>query len=99
RDRNVTGVQTCALPISPFETWLTQSIGQDASISWEVNDCGEGGDGQEEVPVCAAAEVKLGACGRIYIGIAVGDSAGGISGKPAQIGRAACREGGESAVV
>jgi len=46
-------------PNVPFETWLAQvSRVPRSAIRWEVNDCGEGGDGRE-APTCVEAILKL----------------------------------------
>jgi len=47
------------LPPVPFETWLAHLRGVPATaIIWEVNDCGEGGDGRE-APTCVEAMLHL----------------------------------------
>jgi hypothetical protein len=47
------------LPAVPFDQWLAQLGGVPASaIQWEVNDCGEGGDGRE-APTCVEAILRL----------------------------------------
>lgn len=49
------------LPAVPFETWLTELRRVAASvITWEVNDCGEGGDGRD-APTCVEAALPLAA--------------------------------------
>jgi hypothetical protein len=47
------------LPAVPFEKWLAD-VGRVpvSAIKWEVNDCGEGGDGRE-APTCVEAIVNL----------------------------------------
>lgn len=45
------------LPAISFERWLG-SLRPPSSISWEVNDCGEGGDGRE-APTCVEAILNL----------------------------------------
>jgi hypothetical protein len=47
------------LPAVPFEKWLAD-VGRVpvSAIKWEVNDCGEGGDGRE-APTCVEAVVTL----------------------------------------
>ncbi len=46
-------------PKVPFERWLAQvSRVPRSAIRWEVNDCGEGGDGRK-APTCVEAILKL----------------------------------------
>jgi len=48
-------------PDVPFERWLAELARVPRSaIRWEVNDCGEGGDGRE-APTCVEAIVDLAA--------------------------------------
>ena len=48
---------TC--PAIAFERWLAEVAGRSpAAIRWEVNDCGEGGDGLA-APTCVEAVVAL----------------------------------------
>jgi hypothetical protein len=47
------------LPAIPFEKWLAELGAVPVSaIEWEVNDCGEGGDGRE-APTCVEAILRL----------------------------------------
>ncbi len=47
------------LPAVPFEEWLADLGGVAVSaIKWEINDCGEGGDGRE-APTCVEAILGL----------------------------------------
>lgn len=46
-------------PAVPFEKWLAELRGVPSSaITWEVNDCGEGGDGRV-APTCVEAILTL----------------------------------------
>jgi hypothetical protein len=46
-------------PAVPFEKWLAELARVRASaIRWELNDCGEGGDGRE-APTCVEAILSL----------------------------------------
>jgi len=48
-----------AYPRLPFEKWLAGfSRVPRSAIHWEVNDCGEGGDGRE-APTCVEAGLEL----------------------------------------
>src|SRR5207248_4796163 len=90
RDRTVTGVQTCALPIlyrgsSPASTAATSSATSKAT------------------EVCASA-VEAAMCGvatklaSVSSGLPVGGSFSKTSAAAAEIGRASCRERGDRAV-
>ena len=46
------------LPAVPLERWLGY-LCPPADIKWEVNDCGEGGDGRQ-APTCVEAILALG---------------------------------------
>jgi len=64
-------------PKVPFETWLAQvSRVPRSAIRWEVNDCGEGGDGRE-APTCVEATLKLAADTTAHASLVVA----GIDGK------------------
>lgn len=49
-----------------FATWLRRVMGPNTEIDWEVNDCGEGGDG-DSAPTCVTAEGKLPPRGRVIV--------------------------------
>jgi hypothetical protein len=50
-----------SLPAISLELWLAELRGIPVSaIDWEVNDCGEGGDGRA-APTCVEARLRLGA--------------------------------------
>ncbi len=62
----------------PLERWLVELAGRPASsITWEVNDCGEGGDGRQS-PICVEAVLTLGADSTAHLSLAVAD----VHGKP-----------------
>jgi hypothetical protein len=66
------------LPAVPLERWLADVRGIPVSaIRWEVNDCGEGGDGRE-APTCVEAILTLGADTTAHASLIVA----GIDGKP-----------------
>jgi len=55
----VTASLDSTLPAIPFESWLADVAGIPVSaINWEINDCGEGGDGRE-APTCVEAILRL----------------------------------------
>ena len=61
------------LPRVPFETWL-EGIGgvHGSAIKWEINDCGEGGDGRQ-APTCVEAMLNLSADTTAHASIVVAD--------------------------
>ncbi len=65
------------LPNEPFETWLKTTLGPDAKLTWESNDCGEfdGSGHQSSVPVCADARAEFTDGRRVSLWIAVGSQA------------------------
>ncbi len=61
------------LPRVPFETWLKEFRGVHGSaIRWEINDCGEGGDGRQ-APTCVEAILHLTADTTAHASIVVAD--------------------------
>jgi hypothetical protein len=74
------------LPATPFETWLIKEAGENAQITWEVNDCGEQSgspeDGERDFPVCVEAVAHRRDKRVIVVSIAVGTYQKAISGKP-----------------
>jgi hypothetical protein len=63
----------------PLDKWLATLVRMPASaISWEVNDCGEGGDGQQ-APTCVEAWVAL----TPDTGVSVSVIVAGLDGAPA----------------
>jgi len=68
------------LPTIPLEQWLVDLAGVGKSdIHWEVNDCGEGGDGRQ-APTCVEAILTLTADTTAHLSLAVAD----INGKHVQ---------------
>lgn len=65
-----------------FASWLERALGPNATITWEVNDCGEGGDGRP-APTCVGAEARLQPRGRVYVMMMVGNGSGEMVGDPA----------------
>jgi hypothetical protein len=64
------------LPHVPLESWLASVSGVSASaIHWEVNDCGEGGDGHE-APTCVEAIIDLDGGRSAHLAIVVKDVKG-----------------------
>ncbi len=70
------------LPSVLYEDWLRKTLGNDAKITWEVNDCGEGGDREGSVPICVTAVGRVGECGEVAVSIAVGSSEDNRFSKP-----------------
>ena len=65
-----------------YEEWLRKTLGSDATINWEVDDCGEGGNSEGNWPLCVTAIGKLKEHGTVIVSIAVGHSEKGVFGKP-----------------
>jgi hypothetical protein len=64
------------LPAVPFTRWLTTLRKVPVSeIRWEVNDCGEGGDGLS-APICVEAILDLGADTTAHATLGVADREG-----------------------
>jgi hypothetical protein len=61
------------LPAVPFEKWLAD-VGRVpvSAIKWEVNDCGEGGEGRQ-APTCVEAVLRLRADTTAHAGLVVTD--------------------------
>jgi hypothetical protein len=66
--------------------WLRATVGAQAKIKWEVNDCGEqtgtASDIGRDFPSCVEANAELPDGREIVIRVAVGTFAKGISGSP-----------------
>lgn len=61
------------LPAIPLARWLAEISGRPPSaIQWEVNDCGEGGDGRQ-APTCVEAIVSFGGDTTAHLSLAVAD--------------------------
>jgi hypothetical protein len=83
---NVQSILMSALePDAPSITlsqWLSRLGGTPSGgLKWEVNDCGEGGDGLE-APTCVEGRVSLGSGRVAAVSVAVVTSAGKAVGKP-----------------
>jgi hypothetical protein len=64
------------LPAVPLERWLAEVGGIPFSaIKWEINDCGEGGDGRE-APTCIEAIFNLDASTSAHVSLFVTDNKG-----------------------
>ena len=68
------------LPVLPFALWLS-TLRPSSAIEWEVNDCGEGGDGRE-APTCVQATFRLGGDSTAHVSLIVA----GIDGKSSKPG-------------
>src|SRR6185312_2333801 len=66
-----------------YAAWLARTLGPDATITWSSDDCGEGGGGYEDVPLCITAEAQLRPRGRVILSVAVGSVKAGLRGNPA----------------
>lgn len=79
--KNVSSIDM-QLASMPYEAWVRETLGPNAKISWEANDCGEGGDRPGPFPTCVTVLGRLNECGTVSISIAVGSSDKGLSGEP-----------------
>ena len=75
------------LPRESFETWLRGVVGTEATMKWEVNDCGEqtGGPKQDQgldFPMCAEVQVGLEGQRELHVSFAVGSFKKGVGGVP-----------------
>src|SRR5262245_52622245 len=76
------------LPDRPFVAWLSEVVGQDAGVVWQLAECGDGasgGTGQDRA-ACAEASVVLPNGDSVVIGISVGTFKKGVTGEPSFIG-------------
>lgn len=65
----------------PLESWVERTLGRSGTVTWNSDDCAEGGG--DSAPLCITAEVRLRPRGRVVLSIAVGSVQGGLGGKPA----------------
>ena len=64
------------LPAISLERWLAELSGRPPSaIKWEVNDCGEGGDGRQ-APTCVEAILTFAGDTTAHLSLAVADVEG-----------------------
>jgi hypothetical protein len=71
-----------------FSDWLEEAFPHDATIEWELNDCGEQTgnpaiDTLREMPVCVGITAKLGDGREIGMALFVGTDKEGLVGPPA----------------
>ena len=78
---DVSSIDPLLKPV-PYEVWVRETLGSNAKISWEVNDCGEGGDRPGPLPMCVTVLGRLNKCGTVSISVVVGSSDKGLSGRP-----------------
>ncbi len=78
---NVSAIDS-QLALMPYDTWLQNTLGSDASINWEVDDCGEGSSSEGVWPLCVIAIAELSEHRKVTISIWVGNSEKGVFGKP-----------------
>lgn len=76
-----------ALPVVRFAAWLRTTVGAEAKIEWEVNDCGEqtgdpAVDKGRDFPACVEAIATLADGRRVHVQVIVGTFAKGFVGKP-----------------
>ncbi|MCX6121702.1 MAG: hypothetical protein NTX44_08795 [Ignavibacteriales bacterium] len=76
------------LPEGKLSDWLTKIFGKDATVEWELNDCGEQTgnpyvDKQRDLPICVEIYAKLAERRKLWITILVGTDQQGIIDSPA----------------
>lgn len=69
----------------PYEAWLKKTLGNDATIDWELDDCGEGANSEGSWPLCVTAIGKFKEHGEVIIAIGVGHGEKGVFGKPSVV--------------
>jgi hypothetical protein len=71
------------LPKMSFADWFKQTVGKEANIEWEINDCGEqtgtSTDRGRDFPMCVEASAALGADVSVSINVQYGTFKRGIS--------------------
>jgi hypothetical protein len=68
------------MPNIPLESWLATLV--EGPVSWEANDCGEGGDGRE-APTCVEAILALRGDTTAHLSVIAADLEGRQQGPPA----------------
>jgi len=84
KQTNVSTIDSQLAPMS-YETWLKKTLGDDATIDWELDDCGEGANSEGSWPLCVTAIGKFKVHGEVIIAIGVGHSEKGVFGKPSVV--------------
>jgi hypothetical protein len=69
------------LPAIAIPVWLEKTFKYGGKANWEVNDCGEGGDGRS-APVCVEIIIPQQNGYNLHISTVVGDTAGQKVAKP-----------------
>jgi hypothetical protein len=69
------------LPAIAIPVWLEKTFHYGGKANWEVNDCGEGGDGRS-APVCVEIIIPQQNGYNLHISTVVGDTAGQKVAKP-----------------
>jgi len=71
----------------PFAIWLSQIIGPNAGVVWQLTECGErivaSRETGHDLPACAEVNAKLPDGRRVFVAISVGTFKKGLNGKPA----------------
>jgi hypothetical protein len=68
------------MPNKPFQKWIVDTFKR-TDMAWEVNDCGEGGDGRAS-PVCAEVSIPQKNGYSLHISVITGDLDQKSVGKP-----------------
>jgi hypothetical protein len=90
-------VLDAGLPDKPFASWFRSVAGPQATIEWEVNDCGEQSgtpdDTPDAIPMCAQATAHIASHKTAVVSICVGTFVEGVSGRPALFWTTVDRDG------
>ena len=73
------------LPDKSFASWFRSLVGPDATVEWEVNDCGEQSgspDDPQSIPMCAEATAHIAPQTTVVVSICVGTFEKGITDRP-----------------
>jgi TonB family protein len=85
------------LPNRPFADWLSDLVGRETGVVWQLAECGKTAPGSDEVGqdvrACAEAVVILPNSGRLILDISVGTFKRGMTGAPTFLG-AVIKKGG-----
>jgi TonB family protein len=76
------------LPNRPFGAWLSDLVGHEAGVVWQLAECGAGfnNGASQDVPACAEATMLLPNGNKVIVGISVGTFKKGMIGEPAFMG-------------
>jgi TonB family protein len=70
------------LPNRSFGAWLSELVGQEAGVVWQLAECGSTDGTSQDVSACAEATVLLPGGDKVIVGISVGTFKKGLIGDP-----------------